>query len=180
MYSAQVWIWFFISLAFIISLPALWIAATAMWPKAARTWRRKARKSLLGTFFIGLLPVFVSTLIIVIMSKQPKFGALAVIFAALVLAWGFIGGAGLAARVGERMWPGMRGSEPWREIRNGGLVLACAALLPIIGWVFILPILSVLGMGLQIRTWFHREEVPVPLAPPAPMAAVAPIEAAAL
>ena len=167
MYSAQVWIWFFVAVAFIASLPALWIAAMAFWPQAARNWRRGARKSLLGTFLLGLAPVLVAFIVVLAMSKQPKFGALAVVFAAMVLGWGFIGAAGLAARVGERMWPGMRGTEPWREIRNGGLVLVCSALLPIVGWVFVLPVLSILGMGLQVRGWLTREPLaPAPLAAP--------------
>lgn len=166
MYSAQVWIWFFVAIAFIVSLPALWIAASAFWPQAARNWRRGARKSLVGTFFLGLAPVVIAIIVVVILSKAPKFGAFAVLFAALVLGWGFVGAAGLATRIGERMWPGMRGTEPWREIRNGGLVLACTALLPIVGWVFVLPLLSILGMGLQLRSWFTREPAET-IAPPA-------------
>ncbi len=143
------------------------MAAAGLWPRTTRTWRRTARKGIVVTFFIGLAPVVLSIIIVLLMSKLPKFGAFAVLFAAAVVAWGLIGVAGFAARIGERMWPGMRGTEPWREMRNGGLVLACTALLPIIGWVFILPILSILGMGLQIRAWFHRDEVAPLASPPA-------------
>jgi hypothetical protein len=166
--------------AFVAALPALWIAAAALWPRGSRSWRRAARQSLFATFLAGLVPTVLGILVVAAMTRAPKLGALAAFFAMFVLAWGFIGASGLAARVGERMWPGLRGTAPWREMRNGGLVLTTAALLPIIGWVIVLPLLAILGMGLQVRSWFIRDAAVVPpAAPPLPSAGAA-SQAAAL
>jgi hypothetical protein len=62
------------------------------------------------------------------------------------------------------LWPA---ADPWRQTRNGGLVLACASLLPVVGWFIVFPLLVIAGMGTQVRAWFVpkvRAGVPPPVA----------------
>jgi hypothetical protein len=62
----------------------------------------------------------------------------------------------VAALVGERLWPS---AEPWRQVKHGGLTLVCCALLPVVGWFVLLPLMAVIGGGIQVRAWFLKEPV---------------------
>jgi hypothetical protein len=114
-----------------------------------------AGRGLLKSFLIGLAPLIGGIFLITLLSKIPKMGALSVLVGGALLAWGFIGAGGIAALVGERLWPQV---EPWRQTKHGGLTLICCALLPIVGWAVLLPLLAVLGWGIQVRSWFLRAE----------------------
>ncbi len=71
-----------------------------------------------------------------------------------MITWGLLSAAGLASVVGERLWPQ---AEPWRQMKQGGLTLVCCALLPVVGWAVLLPVLAILGWGLQVRAWWGRK-----------------------
>ena len=74
----------------------------------------------------------------------------------LILLWGFIGADGLATFVGRQVWPYLRDSSPWKQTLRGGFLLIGAALLPLVGWIFILPLIAVMGWGITVRSWFAK------------------------
>jgi hypothetical protein len=76
-----------------------------------------------------------------------------VVVAGVLLFWGFVGTAGYATIIGRRLWGA---ADAWKQTRNGGLVLACCAALPVVGWAVLLPAISVLGMGVNVRSWFTK------------------------
>jgi hypothetical protein len=114
----------------------------------------------LKCFLIGLVPLIGGITLIAILSKIPKFGAVAVLVGGVLIAWGFLGAGGIAALIGERLWPQ---AEPWRQTKHGGMVLVCCGLLPVVGWAVLLPLLAILGWGIGLRAWFVKG-----LAAPAP------------
>ena len=93
-------------------------------------------------------------MLITFLSKLPKAGALSVLVAGVLITWGLVGAAGIAAVVGERLWPN---TESWRQMKQGGLTLVCCALLPVVGWAVLLPLLAIVGWGIQVRSWFEKE-----------------------
>jgi hypothetical protein len=109
---------------------------------------------LIKSFLVGLGPLVVGIVLIAVIAKLPKMGALAALVGGGLLAWGLIGAGGVAALVGERLWPS---SEPWRQVKHGGLTLVCCALLPVVGWFVLLPLMAVIGGGIQVRAWFLKE-----------------------
>jgi hypothetical protein len=149
--------WLLIAVAFVVALPALWLLARGLWPEKVEKQRLVAGRGLLKSFLIGLAPLIGGIFLITIISKIPKMGALSVLVGGALLAWGFVGAGGIAALVGERLWPQV---EPWRQTKHGGLTLICCALLPVVGWAVLLPLLAILGWGINVRTWFLRAEKP--------------------
>jgi galactitol-specific phosphotransferase system IIC component len=109
---------------------------------------------LIKSFLVGLGPLVVGIVLIAVIAKLPKMGALAALVGGGLLAWGLIGAGGVAALVGERLWPS---AEPWRQVKHGGLTLVCCALLPVVGWFVLLPLMAVIGGGIQVRAWFLKE-----------------------
>ena len=113
-------------------------------------------------------PVLVGVVMVAVLSKLPKMGALAALTGGLVLTWGLVGASGIATLVGERLWGE---AAPWRQTLRGGLVLMGCALLPGVGWVVLLPLLGVLGCGLHLRARFVKAlpisapEIPLPQNP---------------
>lgn len=161
--------WLLIAAAFVISLPALWLFAHGFWPENTVRLRSVASAGLLKSFLLGLAPLIGGTILIAILSKLPKMGALSVLVGGALITWGFLGAAGIASVVGSRLWPD---SLPCRQVRLGGLTLVCCALLPIVGWVVILPLIAIIGWGIQVRSWFVKTPADIGSSqPPLPPAA---------
>ncbi len=154
MLFSTVLVWLLIALAFVVALPALWMFALGFWPGKVAALRQRAEGGLLKSFMLGLLPLVLTVIVISVLSKVPKLGALAVLVGGFLITWGLLGAAGLAAVIGERLWPL---AEPWRQMKQGGLTLTCGALLPVVGWAVLLPSLAIVGWGLQVRAWGSRK-----------------------
>ena len=145
--------WLLVAAAFVVSLPALWLFTQGFWPEKTARLRSVASAGLLKSFLLGLMPLFGGTILIAILSKLPKMGALSVLVGGTLITWGFLGAAGIAAVVGSRLWPD---SAPCRQMRLGGLTLVCCALLPVVGWAVLLPLIAIIGWGIQLRSWFVK------------------------
>lgn len=159
MLFSTVLIWLLVAAAFVVALPALWLLARGLWPDTVAKHHEAASRGLLTCFFLGLVPLIGGTVLVAILSKIPMLGAIAVLVGGVLIAWGFIGAGGIAALIGERLWPQ---AEPWRQTKHGGLTLILCALLPVVGWAVLLPLIAVLGWGIVLRSWFlKREQKPV-------------------
>lgn len=151
MLFSTVFTWLLVAAAFVLALPALWILAAGLWPDRTQRLRRLAERGLLRSFFCGLPVLIAGIAVISVLSKLPKMGAVAALLGGVLLTWGLLGVGGTAALLGERLWPL---AEPWRQVKHGGLTLVCVALLPVVGWFVLLPLLAVIGAGLQVRALF--------------------------
>jgi hypothetical protein len=154
MLFSTVLVWLLVAVGFVVALPALWVLARGLWPEGVGRFRRVAEMGLIKSFLVGLGPLVVGIVLIAVIAKLPKMGALAALVGGGLLAWGLIGAGGVAALVGERLWPS---AEPWRQVKHGGLTLVCCALLPVVGWFVLLPLMAVIGGGIQVRAWFLKE-----------------------
>jgi hypothetical protein len=162
MLFSTVLMWLLIAVGFIVALPALWLLARGLWPAMAAKNRDAASRGLLKSFVLGLVPMAGGVILIIIISKVPKMGAASVLVGGVMLAWGLIGAGGIATLIGERLWPAV---EPWRQTKHGGLTLICCSLLPVVGWFFLLPLIAIVGWGINVRSWFLK--APVQVTPPA-------------
>lgn len=172
MLFSSVLMWLLIAVGFVIALPALWLLARALWPETVDRQKEAASRGIFKCFLLGLVPLIGGVLIITVISKIPKFGALSVLVGGIIIAWGFMGAAGIATLIGERLWPHLSLTEPWRQTKHGGLVLMCCALLPVVGWAFLLPLIAIIGWGVNVRAIFVRRPVaamPPPLSVPPPL-----------
>lgn len=156
MLFSTVLMWLLIAVGFVVALPALWLLGRGLWPESLAKQKEAASRGLLKAFALGLVPMIGGVILIIFVSKIPKFGAVSVLIGGLILAWGFMGAGGIAALIGERLWPNLSATEPWRQTKHGGLVLMCCALLPVVGWVFVLPLLAIIGWGVNVQAWFLK------------------------
>ncbi|MCC6880650.1 MAG: hypothetical protein WBE58_22380 [Verrucomicrobiales bacterium] len=155
MLFSTVLMWLLIAVGFVIALPALWLLSQALWPASAGRARDAAAGGMFRLFLIGLVPVFLGGLLVTFLTKALHNGFLAALIAGILLTWGFLGAGGIATLVGERLWPHLA-TEPWRQTQRGGLVLVCCALLPMVGWLVLLPLLAILGWGANVRSFVSR------------------------
>jgi hypothetical protein len=165
MLFSTVLVWLLVAVGFVVALPALWVLARGLWPVGVGRFRRVAELGLIKSFLVGLGPLVVGIVLIAVIAKLPKMGALAALVGGGLLAWGLIGAGGIATLVGERLWPS---AEPWRQVKHGGLTLVCCALLPVVGWFVLLPLLAVIGGGIQVRAWFLKAPKTKPVEDAAP------------
>ena len=151
----QQFFYFLIGLGILLGLPALWMFSRAMWPALVERGREVASRRLLANFFAGLPVVVVIVALVANAGKAGQQGGLALIVViGLLIMWGLVGAAGLAAHVGARLWPSMTGDEAWRAMLRGSLVLAGVLAIPFIGWFILLLVLITLGFGIQVRSFF--------------------------
>lgn len=157
MLFSTVLMWLLVAAGFVIAPPALWLVTRGLWPETAQRHREAAGRGLFKCFLLGLLPLVGSVLLIALLSKVPKMGALAVLLGGVIITWGFVGAGGMAALIGERLWPD---APPWKQTKQGGLALILAALLPVVGWVVLLPLIAILGWGIALRSLFLKSPQP--------------------
>lgn len=161
MLFSQTFFYFLVAVGIILGLPAWWLFARAKWPIMVSRNRDASSKRLTVSFLIGLPVLGLSLLLGGRMANsgiQPLQVA-AVIWLGVVLMWSFAGIAGLATYVGETLWPQFQqGNEAWKATWKGGLVVTGCLLLPFIGWFFLLLVLPFIGAGIQVRSWFARNQ----------------------
>lgn len=152
MLMSDVLMWVAIASGFVAGLPALWMLSRGLWPDAFEKGCAAARRGIVLSFFLGLMPVVAFGFIIALMAKRlgPVPG---IIISGALIVWGLNGMAGIASLIGERLWPA---GEPWKQTRNGGLVVICCALIPVVGWFIFLPLMAAVGMGVNVRCLFMR------------------------
>ncbi len=61
-----------------------------------------------------------------------------------------MGSAGLGDRIGVGLPSAGDATQPWRRLLRGGTVLSLTFLLPIVGWVGVLPWTLVSGVGAAV------------------------------
>ncbi len=150
--------WVAIAAGFIIALPSLWMCSQALWPAASERRAKVSADGMIRTLLTGLIPLFFTALLL---SKLGKLGLAGVIPLGALLLWGFIGADGLATTIGRRICPYLGESRPWKQTMRGGFIIIGAALLPIVGWFVVLPLILTLGWGSSLRSL--RGKAPPPL-----------------
>lgn len=165
MLMSDVMIWVAIASGFVAGVPALWMLSRGLWPESFARRSAAARKSIFVSLLLGLVPSIIIGLIIAVLGK--RLGPVPGIFlSGAVIVWGMMGATGIASLIGERLWPA---GEPWKQTRNGGLVIICAALIPVVGWFLLLPMVAVVGMGVNVRCLFAGSPRPAVADVPPPL-----------
>lgn len=146
--TATVYTWLLIHLGVILVVSAYYAASAAMAPRLTeRAWLRFARRPWLPALIgIGVsLPWVVASLILM---NLPMGGA-KFAGATLGLLWilcGLVGGAAIAQHVGQ----GSGTSEAWVRSVRGGLFITLTWVLPLVGWLIMIPLTLASGVGCLI------------------------------
>jgi hypothetical protein len=150
-----------------------WLLAEALFPglvaRASKLYSSPIKISLLG-LLSAALPVAVGLLLANL--PNPLVKVLGITLVVIPILLGLVGSAGFAQRIGAGLPSPEDASQPWRKVLRGGILLAFAFLLPIVGWI-ILPIWALVsGFGAFILCVRERvgergrnSPLPVPSSP---------------
>ncbi len=159
--TANVLAWVFATLGFLLMFVSYWVASAALFPerveKCERQFGRPVMTTLIG-LFVFALPIVLGITVSNVAPPALKF--VGVLLIALPLLFGLVGSAGLARRIGSGLPSPHDAMQPWRRVLRGGVVLALTFLLPIIGQLFVLPLILAAGTGAVVISWFDRESQP--------------------
>jgi hypothetical protein len=156
--SAIFFILFIIGIAFPAMLTAWWL----LFPVIVSRAQTRVEKTPWGTFGMGLIILVGVTIPIVILLALPfgpaKFAGWIALAAALAVS--SIGSAGIAAHLGTRLTRQGNISILSGFVR-GSVILELAAFFPILGWLFIWPLLIIMAFGatgFAFLNWMPREK----------------------
>lgn len=157
---------FFILLIISIAFPAMLATWWLLYPNLISRAQTRVEKTLSRTFWLGLVIVIGLTIPIIVLMALP-FGPakfLGWILLAGSLALSSIGSAGIAAHLGERMKQAGNNYTPLNAFLHGAVILELAAFFPIIGWLFVWPIMLIAAFGatgFALLNWMPREKTQV-------------------
>ena len=153
---------FFILLILGIAFPAMLAAWWLLFPSLITRAQTRVDKSLGRTFWMGLFLMIALSIPIITLLALPlgpaKFLGWILLIASL--AFSSIGSAGIAAHLGSRLAQKSSATALGGFI-GGAVVLELAAFFPVIGWLFVWPLLLVTAFGaagFALLNWVRREK----------------------
>jgi hypothetical protein len=186
MLMADVMIWAFGIVGFLLAQQGLWLLCRALWPDRLAAATERCRGRPVVSFLVGL-PVTAAVIAGIALAGN-LLGAVgqAAAFALFILFWVYanLGTAAFVTYVGQRLASPADLARPWAATVRGGVALELAWLVPIVGWVGLLPASIVLGTGAVTLALLAKKDRTITAAeaaapPPLPTAAIAEREFAA-
>jgi len=152
---------FFILLILGVAFPAMLTAWWLLFPVVIGRARARVEKTPMQAFWLGLVILIAVAIPIVILLALPVGPAKLIgwILLAASVALSSIGSAGLAAHIGNRLTLQSNVTAIGGFMR-GAVVLELAAFFPVIGWLFIWPVMLVMAFGatgFALLNWLPRE-----------------------
>jgi hypothetical protein len=128
---------------------AYWLTTQGLFPDFVDRCREKIQSASARCFLLGLAALVPATIggIAMFRAASPILKFVGANLLLLIILFGLMGSAGLAAQVGIGLGAYPDGKMAWRRVWRGGLVLALTFILPLIGWLLILPGALIIGTG---------------------------------
>lgn len=125
-----------------------WLLAEALFPewvnRASLHYSKPVKLTWVG-LAVALVPVGLG--LAMANAVNPMIRLLGLTLLATPILLGLVGSAGLTQRIGSGLSSPLDEQQPWRRVYRGGILLACAFLLPIVGWI-VMPLWVLLsGFG---------------------------------
>ena len=158
---------FFILLIVSIAFPSMLAVWWLLFPSVVARAQARVEKTLAPTFWLGLLILIALAIPTMILLALP-FGPaklLGWILLATSLALSSIGSAGIAAHLGQRIQQTGDHYTAFSAFLRGAVILELAAFFPIIGWLFLWPLLLITAFGASgfaLLNWMPREQPQIP------------------
>ena len=163
---------FFILLIIGTAFPAMLTAWWLLFPNLIYRAQTRIEKSLVSSFWLGLILLLILTIPIFILLSLPVRPAKLIgwILLGASLTVSSIGSAGIAAHLGTRLTQQSNFSSLSGFIR-GAVILELAAFFPVIGWVFIWIPMLITAFGataFALLNWMPREKASISSATASP------------
>jgi hypothetical protein len=156
---------FFILLILGIAFPAMLTACWLLCPFMIGRAQARVEKTPMQAFWLGLVLVLAVAIPVVILLALPVGPAKLIgwMLLAASLTLSSIGSAGIAAHLGNRLTLQSNVTTLGGFIR-GAVILELAAFFPVIGWLFIWPVMLVMAFGatgFALLNWMPREKAQI-------------------
>ncbi len=156
---AVVYSWLFIHIGVILVVTSYYTLGAALAPALTSRARRQFAARPWLPIVIGLAISVPWILVAIVLLQQAPAGAkfVGAMLGCLWILLGLIGGAGIAQHVGGGdMAPGR---VSWVQTFRGGLFISLTWVLPLVGWLVILPLTMSAGIGcLVLGIFFGRSD----------------------
>ncbi len=151
MIMADVLTWFLLILGALLVFVAHWLGAYGLFPTLVESCADRYGRRPVAATFLGLAIVLPLLVLITVLSQLgPPFNVIALLLLTVPVMFALLGSAGLVLRVGSGLASPSDATQPWRRVLRGGIVLALVFLLPIVGWLVIMPWALVSGFGVAV------------------------------
>jgi hypothetical protein len=165
--SATVQMFLFIHLGVILVVTAYYTASAALAPGLAERSRARFALNPWKTMILGLV-VSVPWIALSLVMLNGASGGVKFFGSVLMGLWvfvGLIGGAGVAQHVGRS---DNTSNTNWSQTARGGLLITLTWVLPLVGWLGVLPLTLATGIGCVTRDLFSSKTKPQPIDSDAP------------
>lgn len=148
----------FLAFGLVIGVAALFAVLQIIYPRSVADARTIYELAPRRCFWFGLVNFALFAILaqvgIAIGQESGGDGGVLGLIAALPALLGMLFGlAGIAKMIGERLVPARNERD---HIAIGGAVLTTACLVPFVGWFFLLPLLTIAGLGASVLAVFQR------------------------
>jgi hypothetical protein len=148
-------------IGFLLSLQGLWLVSQALWPGRVEIATRHCGKGNLKCFLVGVPVTLVGAFFAAVVSRAGTFGQLSAFAVALLyVVYANVGVAGFVTHIGRRMSSPVDADRPWKATVRGGIALELAWLIPVLGWLGLLPITLIVGAGAMTLSFFSAARPP--------------------
>jgi len=145
-----------------LSYPATLTAWLLLFPERVENARVKIVEEPRRSLWIGVLTALGAAIpaVLFFAIQAPLFQVLGWIWLAVVLGFASLGAAGIAAELGLRLnWKNDGAYLSLGAFIRGALVWELAAALPLIGWLLVIPLGTLVSLGGMVWT-LRREKAP--------------------
>jgi hypothetical protein len=159
MIVADILMWFLLIAGTYLVINGYWLATQGLFPDFVDRCRERIHRAPFKPFLLGLAGAVPGVILGIAMLRAAnpvlKFAGATVLL--LMILIGLLGSAGLASQVGS----GLGAVQDWSRVWRGGLVLGLTFILPLIGWLIILPGTLIIGVGATLQS-LGRARTPHP------------------
>ena len=157
--TANVLLWFFLTLGFYLVFLSHWLVSVSLFPdfvaRCSDQYRRPITVTLIGLLAM-FVPVGIGSVLLNVLPPALKWVGLIITGAPILI--GLLGTAGLARRIGLGMPSPADEAQPWKGVLRGGAALALTFLLPILGQLIVIPLVLASGLGASTLTWVAKRK----------------------
>jgi len=142
-------------IGFLLSLQGLWLVSQALWPGRVEIATRHCGNGNLKCFLVGVPVTLAGVFFAAVVAKAGTFGQLSAFAVGLLyIVYANVGVAGFVTHIGRRLSSPADADRPWKATVRGGIALELAWLIPVLGWLGLLPITLILGAGAMTLSFF--------------------------
>ena len=153
MVIADVMTWVAVIAGVLAAFPGFWLTLRGLFPQFHEACAQRATRNLVVPFFVGVPFVVAVVIAVSALGKLGGPGGVAlVLLISLTLSVAHTGVAGLVTTLGRRMPSPTDTERPWKATLRGAIALELAYLMPIVGWFLLLPLTTIIGIGITVQT----------------------------